>query len=320
MAITAATTTGQFAGFLRPEQAAPIFERAQRASVVQQLARQVPLGPNGAEIPVVTGRPTVGWVGEAGQKPASQGSVALKTITPKKVAAIVVVSAEVVRANPAGYVTTIRPQLGEAFGVAFDKAAMYDQGPDGTNGAGPFATFLAQTTKSVEVGSTTQANGGIHGDLVAGLSLLVNDGKRLTGFGLSDRLEPRLWGAVDNTGRPLYVDLPYDAVNDGLSVAAPGRLLNRPSFMSDGVYGAYDADGAGAGAPVPTLGFGGDWSQVVWGQVGGITYDVSTQATVTINGVLTSLWENNLVAIRAETEFGFLVNDPAAFVKYVDAV
>ena len=34
-----------------------------------------------------------------------------------------------------------------------------------------------------------------------------------------------------------------------------------------------------------------------------------------INGELTSLWENNLVAVRAETEFGLLINDISSFVK-----
>lgn len=309
MAITAATSTSSFAGFLPAEQSAPIFERAARTSVVQSLVRQVPLGANGAEIPVITGRPNVGWVGEGGQKPTTAGTVALKTITPKKAAAIVVVSSEVVRANPAGYITQLRPQLGEAFGLAFDLAALHDQGPDGTAGAGPFATFIDQTTKSVEIGTTTQAAGGIHGDLVAGLALLVNDGKKLTGFALDDRLEPNLWGAVDSTGRPLYVDLPTDDVSG--AVARPGRLLNRPSFMSEGVY---------SGTVTDVFGYAGDWSQAAWGVVGGISYDVSTQATVTINGVLVSLWENNLVAIRAEAEYGFLVNDTAAFVKYVDTI
>lgn len=309
MAITAATTTGDFAGFLRPDQAAPIFQQARRFSVVQQLARQVPLGANGVEIPVVTGKPTVGWVGEAGQKPASAGSAALKTITPKKAAAIVVTSAEVVRANPAGYIDTLRPDLAEAFGVAFDLAALHDQGPDGTAGAGPFSTYLDQTTKAVEMGTTTQANGGVHGDIVAGLTLLVNDGKRLTGFAFDDRLEPRFWGAVDSTGRPLYVDLPTD--DSSGAMARPGRLLNRPSYMSQGIY---------SGTATDVFGYGGDWSQIAWGVVGGISYDVSTQATVTINGVLTSLWENNLVAIRAEAEYGLLVNDAQSFVKYVDAL
>jgi hypothetical protein len=198
--------------------------------------------------------------------------------------------------------------LAEAFGLAFDAAALHDTDQAGTAGAGPFTTWLDQTTNSVEIGSTTQANGGIHGDLNAGLGLLVNTNKRLTGFALDDRIEPLLWGAVDNTGRPLYTDLPTDDISP--SLARPGRLLARPTFMGEGVWNGT----------VKSMAYAGDWSQAVWGVVGGINYGVSTEATVTINGVLVSLWENNLVAIRAEAEYGFLVNDSAAFVKYVNAV
>jgi HK97 family phage major capsid protein len=307
MAITAASVTGDFAGFLRPDQSAPIFEQAARMSVVQSLARQVPLGARGVEIPVTTGRMSAGWVAEAGTKPASQGALAIKTITPKKIAAIAVVSAEVVRANPGGYMDMLRPQIAEAFALAFDAAALYDDGPDGTAGAGPFATNIASTTKSVEIGTTTQVTGGIFGDVNAGLSLLVNDNKRLTGFAFSDRVEPLFNAATDNTGRPLFIESPL------IETAGPvraGRVLGRPAYVGEGVYRATGT----------VLGFGGDWTQAAWGVVGGISYDVSTEATVTVNGVLTSLWEKNLLAIRAEAEYGWLVNDTAAFVKYVNAV
>jgi hypothetical protein len=47
---------------------------------------------------------------------------------------------------------------------------------------------------------------------------------------------------------------------------------------------------------------------------------VSTEAAVTINGSLVSLFERNLVAILAEAEYGFVVNDVEAFVAYEDAV
>ena len=43
--------------------------------------------------------------------------------------------------------------------------------------------------------------------------------------------------------------------------------------------------------------------------------DVSTEATVTIGGALVSLYEQNLVAIRAEAEYGFALADKDAFVK-----
>lgn len=300
MAITAATTTGDFSGFLPREQSLPIFERAARSSAVMQLAPQIELGPNGKSIPVVTGKLTANWVAEGAQKPASKGALSLKNMDPKKLAVISVVSAEVVRANPGNYMNVIRNQVGDAFATAFDAAALH-----GTNT--PFGTFVAQTTKTVEIGTTAQASGGIYGDINAGLSLLVNDGKRLSGFALDDRMEPLLNGATDTSGRPIFIDSP---VVDNNAPFRQGRLLGRQAFIGEGVYNATGT----------VLGFGGDWSQAAWGAVGGISYKVSTEATVTINGSLVSLFENNLVAILAEAEYGWLVNDTAAFVEYTNAV
>lgn len=312
MAQTAATATTDFSGFLTAEESAPIFNDAQRQSAFQQLFRRVPLGINGQKIPVVTSRPVAGWVGESGQKPATEGGLGLLTIEPKKLAAISVMSAEVVRANPGNYTGQLRTMLAEAFATAFDYAVGYNLGGDGT-GTGPFDNHLAETTKAVEVGSTTQANGGIHGDLVAAMSLLLADGKKLTGWGLDDSFEPELWGAVDGNGRPLYTELPSDEVSQG--IARPGRLLNRPSFMGEGVGASYDPDAGGAEVARPVLGFGGDFSKGAWGAVGGISYRVSTEATVTINGTLTSLWEHNLVAVLAEAEYGFVTPDVENFVR-----
>lgn len=300
MAQTAATTTGAFSGFLKPAEAAAYFEQTRRNSVVQSLARQVPLGANGEEVPVVTGKASAGWVSEAGQKPTTEGAISLKTMKPHKIAAITVVSAEVVRANPGNYIELFKADVAESMAAAFDAAALY-----GT--ASPFGVGqnISSTTKAVELGTTTAANGGIYGDLVAGLALLVNAKKKLKGFAFDSIAEPKLLNAVDLNGRPLFVESTYDS-----TVLTGGRLLGRPAFMGDGV----------ASADATTVGFGGDWSQAVWGTVGGITYDVSTQATVTLNGALVSLWENNLVAIRSEAEFGWLLNDAESFVAYKDAV
>jgi HK97 family phage major capsid protein len=309
MAITAATVQGDFSGFLPAEIATPIFERAARQSVVQQLVPQVPLGATGSSIPLVTGRPSVGWVDEAGTKPASAGSMTLKSITPKKLAAILVVSAEVVRSNPGNYISTMRESLAEAFAVAFDYAALHDAGPDGTAGAGPFATYVDQSTKTQEIGTNTAANGGIYRDLVDGLKKVVTDvdasGRRyrVTGWALDDLVEPALLGAMDTTGNPLFVESPL------VETAGPtraGRLMSRLAFMGEGVATADQR---------AVVGYGGDWQQAAWGVIGGISYDVSTEASVTINGALASLWEKNLVAIRAEAEYGFVVADPEAFVK-----
>jgi HK97 family phage major capsid protein len=307
VAITAATATTDFSGFLNPDIAAPIFERAAKMSVVQTLAQRVPLGPNGVAVPVVTGRMSAGWVAEGAQKTASGGSLTLKTMAPKKIATIAVVSAEVVRANPGNYMNLIRDQIAEAFATAFDSAVLH-----GTNT--PFSGYLDQTSKAAEIGAHTAAEGGVYADLITALDLLVSDQKRLTGWALDSVMEPNLLGSVDTTGRPIFIDTPptdtaNQASNPGAQVRA-GRLMGRPSAMSDTV----------ATSNLTTVvGYGGDWTQVAWGQIGGISYDVSTEATVTINGALTSLWEHNLVAVRAETEFGFLANDVNAFVRLSNA-
>lgn len=298
MAITAATVTGDFSGFLNADQSGPIFDEAYRTSVVQQLTRRVPLGVNGQEIPITTSKPVAGWVAEAGQKPATKGAMALKTMTPKKLAAIAVVSAEVVRANPGGYVNELRPQLAEAFAIAFDSAALH-----GT--ATPFTTYIDQTTQTdIEIGTAAASAGSVYADLNSGLKALVDDGKRLTGFAFDAVAEPLFNAAVDTTGRPLFVDSP---TTDNAAPVRAGRVLGRPAFVGEGV------------ASGTIVGYGGDWRQAAWGVVGGISYDVSTEATVTINGELTSLWEHNLLAVRAEAEYGWLVNDVDAFVTYINA-
>lgn len=302
MPITAATKTSDFSGFLNREQSEAIFNTAAQTSLVQTLARRVPLGPNGVSIPVVTGKVTAGWVAEGAQKPASSGTMALKTMDPKKIAAIAVVSAEVVRANPGGYMDELRPQIAEAFALAFDAAALH-----GTSS--PFSTNLDTGSSTQEFSGVQPAFGAdtaVYDEINSGLATLVNAGKNPNGFVWDRRMEPVFNSVKDTAKRPLFLDAPYTAAAGPLR---QGSLLGYNTLIGNGIYTA-----------TPKIyGYLGDWTQVVWGAVGGITYDVSTESTVTINGALVSLWENNLVAIRAEAEYGFLVNDPASFVKYTNA-
>lgn len=315
MAITAATKTTDFSGFLPAVIAQPIFERATRNSVVQQLARQVPLAADrSTSVPVVATRPTANWVAEGATKPASQGTMTLKSLIPKKLAAIVVTSMEVVRSNPGSYMTLLRPQLAEAFAIAFDYAALHNFGGDGT-GTGPFATYIDQTTRSAELGGTSVANGGVYVDFVEALDELIkasdSSGRRYrpNGWALDTVMETRIRRSVDTTGQPIWADLPVDAdaavLNMTNGMPTPGRLLGRAALMGEGV----------GTSTLAISGYLGDWTQAAWGVVGGIDFSVSDQTAVTINGSLVSLWENNLVAIRAEAEYAFLVNDTGAFVQ-----
>lgn len=289
---TKATMTNEFAGFLRPDQAQPIFDEAMKTSVVQSLARQIPVGVNGVEIPVTTGKPEAGWVAEAGLKPSTSTAIGIKTMKPHKLAAKTVVSAEVVRANPGGYVDIYKKQIGEAFALAFDKAALF--------GGGPFDTHVAQTKKSVALGTSTN---GMYGDLVTGLDLLLKDKKKLNGFVFDTTSETLFLNQVDANKRPIFE---LNNVTEAPVPVTVGRLIGRSARLADNV----------ADATSKIVGFGGDWSKCAWGVTSGINFRLSTEAAVTLDGKLVSAFEHNLVVIIAEAEFGWLCADPEAFVAF----
>lgn len=73
-----------------------------------------------------------------------------------------------------------------------------------------------------------------------------------------------------------------------------------------------------------TVGYMGDFTQIVWGQVGGLSFDVTDQATLNLGTFaapnFVSLWQHNMVAVRVEAEYGLLVNDKDAFVKLTNVV
>lgn len=290
------TTTQDFAGFLKPKEAAPIFEEMSKRSLIQPLAKKVEMGPTGVSVPFWDGDVQAHWVDEAGKKPLAKGGFDSFTMAPKKIAVIFAMSSEVVRANPMNYINIMREKVAEAFAVAFDQAVLH-----GVNT--PFGHYVDETKKAVSL-----ADPNAYGATNNALSLLVKDGKKFTGGLLDNVTEPIINDALDKNGRPLFIEPTYTDTN---SLTRTGRILARPITIADGVKGSAEDDPAG---------YFGDFSKILWGQVGGISYDVSDQATLDLSEAqdgsgMTSLWQHNLVAVRCEAEFAALVRDPEAFVK-----
>lgn len=299
MAITAAKKLADFSGFIKPELAGPIFDEAAKGSAAMSLIRKVPLGASGQAFPIVTSKPTANWTAEGAQKHTTEAGLGLVKMDPKKLTAIAVASQEVIRANPGGYSETLAGLLADAFARAFDLAVFHNKGGDG-NGTSPFETTLAATTKSVTLGAAAGAN--TYDDLVKAMSLNLQGTpkKQVTGFAFDTGFEIDLLSAKDTAGRPLFAEAAYTGAVPALR---SGSVLGRTTYMHENV--GLDK----------TVGFAGDWTKAAWGTVGGITMDISTEATVTIGGQLVSLYENNLVAVRAEAEYGFALADKEAFVK-----
>lgn len=308
-ATVAKTTDTMFSGFLEPNLAQDYFAAVEKTSIIQQLCQKIPMGPTGVRIPHWTGNVTAKWVGEGGQKPVTKGDFTKQDVVPHKIATIFAASAEAVRANPLNYLNTMRTKVAEAIALAFDNAVI-----NGTDT--PFGAYIAQTTKSVSLadplgaGKDAKDGSNAYTALNNGLDLLLKANKKWTGTLFDDVAEPILNGAVDSAQRPLFIDATYQDINAPFRA---GRVLGRPTYLSDHVTSGT------------TVGYMGDFNQIIWGQIGGLSYDISDQATLDLSAAqdgsgIVSLWQNNLVAIRVEAEFGVLVNDKDAFVKLTSVV
>jgi HK97 family phage major capsid protein len=252
-----------------------------------RVARRVPLGPNGAVIPVNLGGIEADWVAEGNEKHKTEGDIGIRTIVPKKLAAIAVVSEEVVRSNVAGYMDLLYSELAGAFARAFDMAALF--GLSGTgHSTGPFDVDLLDTTHEYTVGTGTT----MYNDIVGAAKLMVEGNHGIpTGILLSEYARWLLMDEIDGVNRPLFQNL--------------DNIAGLPITYSP--HAGFEHH----------LGFVGDFTKCAWGAVGGINFTVSNEASVTVNGSLVSLFEKNLVAVRAEAEYGFVVSNTTAshFVK-----
>lgn len=224
-------------GLLPATVTAPIFEKTEELSAVQQLARRVPLSLTAnTSIPVSMDIPAAGWVSEGGVKPVGSGAVGIKQMQGKKVALLVPVSEEIARTNAAGLFAQLRQDLPVAIARSFDYAAIH--GKDlRTGGAGPFADYLTKGASSIELGTATQGTGSTYTDLVNGEKLVVDAGFDFTGFAADPRLKPTLKLSTDTTGRPLWVDDPQSGIN-------AGNLIGYPAYYNRGVSGAYRRSGS----------------------------------------------------------------------------
>ena len=268
------------------EVASLILAKTQESSAVMRLARQIPLPGNGVQIPVITSDPTAGWVTETEAKPVSNPEITKKIMQAYKLAVIVPFSMEFRRDANALYEALVS-RLPNALGAKFDETVFHGAAP-GSN----FDTFASVQAQALG------GDGGAYGALVDAYADIATHGGSLNGFALSPAGKAALLGAVDSDKRPLFI-------NNVAEGAIPMIL------------GARVADSKGAyksGSP-NVVGFAGDWTQALYGTVEGVQIGISEEATLDLGGGSTiNLFQQNMFAVRAEIEVGF-VADTTVFNK-----
>lgn len=255
-----------------------ILQKTQESSAVMSLARQIQLPGLGVTIPVITGDPEAGWVGETEKKPVKRGTLSTKLMQPYTLAVIVPFSNQFRRDVPALYDALVQ-RLPGALAKKFDATVFGGVDAPGTN----FDTLKSCTAQSI----LTDAYGGL---VAADADIADHDGI-LNGFILSPKGKAILLTAVDGNDRPLFIN----SVAEG---AVP-MILGAPVRQSKG---AYIAETASTDAVV---GVAGDWTQAMYGTVEGVQIAISDQASLTDGGSAINLFEQNMFAVRAEIEVGF---------------
>jgi HK97 family phage major capsid protein len=290
--------------------AGPIFEKSVEQSAVMALARPAPLAIDATtSVPIPMDVPTADWVGQAARKPLSTSSVGIKQMTAKKLAVLIPVSEEVAMTNAGGLFQQLQRDLPTAFARAFDHAAIHGLTMKGA--AGPFSDYLAMTTNSVVLGSSSQSTGGIWADLVKGMEKVIDDDWDYTGTVADHRLKPKLLLATDTTGRPILVD----AQTPGTDMAAAGTLIGEPLAYSRSVSGKQRRQSTSSDSGLRAI--GGDWSQAAYGVGMDITVRISKEATyIDEDGGVHSAFQENLVLLLAEAYYGYVQGSADAFVKF----
>lgn len=266
---------------LPTELSAEIIQKTQDASAVMQLARQIALPGRGLTIPVITSDPEAAWVDETDAKPVSNPGLSQKVMQAYKLAVIVPFSMEF-RRDAAALYDALVERLPAALAAKFDYTVFHGVAP-GSN----FDTFAAATTQNI--GSTYTYAGFIGAD-----ADIADHGGIMNGIVLSPAGKSVVLGALDGDNRPLFIN--------NVAEGAVPMILGARTVLNKA---AYKAGASGTPSTPNVVGVAGDWSQAMYGTVEGVRISYSEDAALTINSTLTSLFEHNMFAVRAEIEVGF---------------
>lgn len=271
-----------------------IWATAQEQSAVMAVSRQISLPGSGLSIPVITGDAQAAWVAETAAKPVSRATLGQKVMTPYKLAVIEPFSDEFRRDLPGLYAELAR-RLPGALAKKFDETVLGGTAP----GSG-FDVLSSAPAMTVDGTNTYQ-------DLVAVFNAVAAAGGNLSHWIASPSLQGALLASVDGFGRPLFT---ASANTEG----AVGQILGRPVYGTRGALQKSTTVGDDTGVA-------GDFAgSAVYGTVEGVKVSVSDQATLDDGGTQINLWQQNMFAIRAEIEVGFIVRDVNRFVRITDGV
>ena len=266
--------------------------------------------PFNIKIPAQTGAGTVGWVGEATPKPVGQLTFAQLTLGMTKAAGIIVLSDELVRASSPSAEALVTADLTKSMATFLDLAFVDPSVP-----AVPNVSPASITNGANYVTASGTDAVAVRADVRKIFSLFINANLTpTTGVWIMRPTMALTLGMMLNPlGQPSFPGITMNG----------GTFLGLPVVVSQVVAQSV----VNAAAVPPTV--AGDLlilvnsEDILLADDGGVALDVSREASVQMNSApvagataLLSLWQNNLIGLRAERYINWLRRRPAS-VAYI---
>lgn len=278
------------AAALIPEDvAATISLGVTRESAALQLFRHVPMSTAQQRMPVISALPTAYFVaGDTGIKQTTEANWTNKYLDVEEIAAIVPIPEAVLDDAAFDVWGAIRPMLEEAIGRVLDAAVFF-----GTNKPASWPTAVVTAAvaagNTVTRGTTTQANGGLSGDLSDLFATVEADGYDPNGMIAARTIKARLRNIRNTLGD-----------TQDSNVTATSVFGVTPTYPMRGLW----PTGAAAAEAIV-----GDFSEGILGVRQDITYKLLDQAVITDGAglVLYNLAQQDMVAMRVVARYAWQV-------------
>lgn len=256
-------------------------------SKVMQLGVYEPMDKQKKKFDYLAKGPGAYWVGEGQRIQTSKAEWLQVEMEAKKVAVILVASRELLQYSMSDFFEEMKPKIAEAFHRKFDEAAIL-------NKDNPFSQSIEQSVIDAE----TVLNEELTGDAIINLVGVVEDNDYEPNAFISKRQNrTALRSIVDGEGA--LAERMYDRKANELD-GLPVVDLKSDEFEKGNIYT-------------------GDFDQIRYGIPFNIEYKISEDAqlstVVASDGEPVNLYEQELIALRATMDIGFMVIKDEAFAK-----
>lgn len=273
--------------------AAEMLRNIEIKSVCQPFLRKWPMTSKTLDINLVGDEIEAGVVSvEGGKKPVNKGTFEQLRLSTKEIAVIVPLTDEWTENANIAVDQFLRAECEKAIAKKLDRIYL---------GYEEVGTFLENISGSIPETNTIAYGTGI--DLVEDLSNVLG---RLEDGGFEDNIafcahttmKSKLRNLRDKNNRPIF---------EPANGKEPATLFGYPIRFSRNMLKT--------GSPAKYECIVGDWEYGFEGIRGGIRYDITDQATITINNEPFNLWEHNMHAMKLWVRRAFRMRNVNAFAK-----